>query len=750
MTSSGGLLHRSLLSLLLWTAVARGVDANPPAVFGCPIPAPPPITRLATDLKATDGRLSGVDGQEDSINIISGDMEVDLNGPATFKDRLVLRQGNRQFAADGGRYDRNSGEFAVTGNVDFRDPVTWVRGNTARYNSTTGRFSIEDAEYDLFTVPARGSADRIAVEATEQLVLTNVTYTSCARGNNDWLLHAGSLNVDRTAGTATVRNARLEFLGVPILYTPYLTYPIDNRRKSGLLLPDVGSSQQRGIEYAQPYYLNLAPNYDATLTPHYMSRRGLQAQGEFRYLSGGTSGSVTGAFLPNDQVSGENRSQLAWFNRSQLPAGWRTTIDATDVSDTGYYEDLSSGLANTSRVALTRRVDFERFSESWSALLRVQEYELLDDAITPEEEPYREVPRLGINGYWPDAGFGMALGVASEFTYFDRGTGVTGSRAHLQPEASLPLEFGPLRIEPYVGLDYTAYDLKHVAPDADDSPSRAVPIYSIDVRTLLERAWGSGGEWLQTIEPRAQFLYVPFDDQKEFPVFDTIQPDFSLVQLFRRNRYVGLDRLGDSSQLNLGITTRLMRSKDGSQFLTATVGETQYFSPQDVVLPGELPSNDTASDYIAELGMNLNDQWKMDLGYQWDSDQSVTQLAEARILYRGDDFRVLNASYRFRRDSVREIDVAGAWPIGDRWNIVGRYDYSLLDNEPLERFVGLDYSTCCWGVRLVARRNLSSREGESDSAISLQLLLKGFGSTRSPAESLLDRGILGYDSFDRY
>lgn len=740
-------MRRSLLILLLWTVVARGADADSPKVFGCPIPAPPPLTGIATGLPSSDGTLP--DGQ-DTIDVISGDMEVDLNGPAIFNDRLVLRQGNREFGADGGRYDRNSGEFAATGHVEYRDPVTWVRGNAARYNSTTGLFSMEDAEYDLFTVPARGSADRIAVEATQQLSLTDVTYTSCARGNNDWLLHAGSLNVNRETGMATARNARLEFKGVPILYTPYLTYPIDNRRKSGLLLPGLGSSQQRGGEFELPYYLNLAPNYDATLTPHYMSRRGLQAQGEFRYLSGGTSGLVTGAFLPDDNVTGDNRSQLSWFNQSLLPAGWRSTIDATDVSDSAYYEDLSSGLANTSRVVVMRRVDFEGFNKHWSALLRLEDYATLDQAITPEEEPYRQVPRLAINGYWPNTRFGLELKVASELTYFDRSTGVTGLRTHLLPEVSRPLQLGPLLIEPYVGLDYTAYDLNNMAPGGDSSPSRTVPIYSLDLSTLLERAWGNGGKWLQTVEPRVQYVSVPFEDQNGFPVFDTIQPDFSLVQLFRRNRYVGLDRLGDTNQLNLGITTRLIRSKDGSQFLTATIGETQYFSSQDVVLPGEQPSNDTASDYIAELGMNVNDQWNVDLGYQWDSDQSVTQLAEARVLYRPDDYRVLNLSYRFRRDSVREIDVAGAWPLGERWSIVGRFDYSLLDNQALERFVGIDYSTCCWGIRLVARRNLTTRDGESDSTITLQLVLKGFGSAGSPAERLLDRGILGYDRFDRY
>jgi len=746
-------LRGSLLILLLWTAAASGADTVPQEAFGCPIPAPPALLApgdAGVDTSLFGAPATGLPAGQEAIDIITGDVEVDLNGPAVFRERLVLRQGSRQLGADSGRFDRGTGEFAAEGNVEFRDPATWVRGDTARYNSNSGLFSMEGAKYDLFSVPARGAADRIAVEEARKLSLTNVTYTTCAAGKDDWLLRAGSLSIDRDTGTGTARNARLEFKGVPILYAPYLTYPIDNQRKSGLLLPDVGNSDQRGIEFELPYYFNLAPNYDATLTPHYMSRRGLQAKGEFRYLSGGTAGEITGEFLPNDDVADDNRALISWFNQSQLPAGWRSTLDATDVSDSGYFEDLTSGLASTSQTHVRRRLDFELFNEAWYSLLRFEDYETLDEAIVPEDEPYRRVPQLAINGSWPAAPLGLELGVESEFAYFDRQTGVTGLRSHLMPEVARPIQIGPLLVEPYAALDYTTYDLNDVVPGGDESPSRTVPIYSVDMRTLLERVWGDGGKWLQTLEPRVQFVHVPFEDQSDLPVFDTIEPDFNLVQLFRRNRYVGLDRLSDTDQLNLGVTTRLIRSEDGSQFLTATIGETQYFSSRDVVLPGELPSDDGASDYIAELGMNITDHWNVDLGYQWDADENETQLAEARVLYRADDFRVLNLSYRFRRDSIEEIDLAGAWPLSDRWSIVGRFDYSLEDNESLERFVGLDYSTCCWGVRLVARRYLTSRDGESDSSITLQLLLKGFGSSGSPAERLLDRGILGYDRFDQY
>jgi len=760
-------LRRSLLIILLWATAAAAVAADENArqeprqepqkapAFGCPIPAPPPLTRagLKPDLDTLADKVRSLSADNaaelagDAIDIVTGNVEVHLNGLALFKNPLVIQQGDREIAADGARFDRASGDMSITGNIEYRDPATRVRGDNARYNTTSKLFSIDGARYDLYSLPARGAAGHIELKANEQVVLSDVTYTTCAEGDNGWLLRASSLKVDRESGTATARNARLEFKGVPILYSPYLTYPVDGRRKSGLLLPDVGSSGQRGVEYAQPWYFNLAPNYDATLTPHYMSRRGIQAKGEFRYLAGDTRGILAGEFLPDDDVTNENRSLIHWYNQSLLPGDWRNTVDITDVTDSRYFEDLYSGLSNTSQTHVRRHVDFELFNETWFAMLRFEDYETLDDAITPDDEPYRRLPQLTINGHWPNAPLGFSAGVESEFTWFDRKTGVTGLRAHVLPELSLPMQWGPIGIEPYVGFDVTSYDLKDVAPGADDRPGRSVPIYSLDLRTVLERVWGNGGKWLQTLEPRAQFVHIPFEDQDDLPVFDTIEPDFNLVQLFRRKRYVGLDRLSDTDQVNLGITTRLIRADDGSQFLTATIGETRYFSSRDVVLPGGTPSDDSASDYIAELGMNLNDQWKVDLGYQWDSDARQTRLAEARVLYQPDTDRIVNVSYRYRRDAVREIDLAGAWPLGRGWSIVGRYDYSLLDNQPLERLIGLDYSTCCWGIRLVARRGLTNRDGESDTSLSLQLLLKGFGSRGSAAESMLDRDTLGFDRY---
>lgn len=733
-------MHRAAAITLLavgcaWLAPARAQEPTPPPVGGCAIPPLPELEPLAPD------------ADQDTIDVQTGQAGFQIGGLANFADRVRLRRGDVSVSADGAVYDQASGTFAISGDVEFRDPTTLIRGRSAEYDAAAGTLAIEGTEFDLLELPARGAAGELRVEGASQVKLRRVSYTSCARGKDDWLLTAREIRVNRESGMATARNARLDFMGVPILYAPYLTYPVTGQRKSGLLLPEIGNSSQRGVDVLVPYYLNLAPNYDATLTPRFMSRRGLQAAGEFRYLTARHDGKLYGEFLPNDDVTGENRELVSFYNRSALPRGWRATLEGTDVSDTTYFEDLSGSLAAASQTHLWRHADLELYNQVWSVLLRFEDYQTLDEAIVPEDEPYRRVPRLAATAIWPRGPLGLEYGLLSDISYFDRDVGVTGLRATFRPEVTLPLEYRGIYLRPNVALDYTRYSLSDTEPGADDSPDRTVPIYSVDLGAVFERSAGAGGRWLQTLEPRTQFVYIPFEDQSALPVFDTIVPDFNLVQLFRTNRYVGYDRLSDTEQLSIGITSRLIRASDGAQLLTATLGQALYFSDQEVVLPGNDPSQDDSSDYIAELGMNLYDRWKLDLGYQWDADESESTLAEARVAYNPDQLRVVNIAYRYRRDVLEEIDIAAAWPLGNRWSAVGRYDYSIQDSEPLERFLGLEYATCCWAIRTVLRRYVASRTGESETAFTVQLQLKGFSSTSSPAERLLDRGILGYDRY---
>jgi LPS-assembly protein len=676
----------------------------------CDVTPPPPISLPPT--------TAGID----ELEIFTGRAEFQLEGDGQFRDEIALRSGDRILRADGASFDAESRIFAVDGNVEFRDPESRVRAGRAEFNQKTEELAFDAAEFQLWSVPARGSAEFIRVEQAGQLRLKKVSYTSCPEGKDDWMLRASRIHIDQEKGIGTARHARLNFKGVPILYFPYLSYPVTNERKSGWLLPDLGSS----------------------ITPRYMSRRGLQLKSEFRYLARKHNGTLTGEYLNDDDATGENRALVSWFHRTNFSSNWRGTIDAIDVSDSQYFEDLSSGLASTSQTHLQRRMDVEWFNNVWSALLRFEDYRTIDDTITPEDEPYQTLPRVAVHGFSPRGLFGLRYALEADAAYFNRDVGVTGLRARVMPEVGRSFRYRFIDIEPMVAFDYTTYSLSDTQPGQSRSPDRNVPIFSVDMRTAFERVTKKRN-WLQTLEPRAMYTYIPFEDQDDLPVFDTIEPDLNIVQLFRRNRFVGADRIGDTNQFSLGITTRLIEAANGREFLRATIGQIRYLSSLDVTLPEGEPSDANSSDYLAELGMKVFENWKVRLGYQWNSERRARQKSEARLEYRSGDSKIANFSYRFREDALEELDVSAAWPVGSRWNLVGRYDYSIKDRKALERFVGVEYETCCWAVRSVWRRNLTRRTGESDTSFSLQLILKGFGNPASAADRLLDRGILGYD-----
>ena len=530
---------------------------------------------------------------------------------------------------------------------------------------------------------------------------------------------------------------------MPFLYLPYISYPVTNERKTGWLIPKIGTSQQRGVDIEAPFYWNIAPQYDATIMPRFMSKRGLQINSEFRYLQRRNEGVMVAEFLPNDDVTDENRGLVGWEHTTNFTNIWQGRIDAAHVSDNAYFEDLSSGLSNTSQIQLLRRADLEFWNDTWSAVLRVEDYQMLDDALTDDQLPYATLPSLTIRGFTPDGWLGLKYTLDSEFAYFYRDTGVTGLREFIRPEVAAPFRVGIFDLEPAVGYDYTAYQLDDTAPNADDSPDRSVAIYSIDTYTVFERITPKRG-WLQTLEPRVLYTYIPFEDQSDLPVFDTIEPDLNVVQLFRKNRFVGNDRLGDTNQLSLGITTRLIDASDGDEFMTATLGQILYFNDLEVILPGGTSSDSSTSDYLFEFGLKLFENWRTRFGYQYNTDTDKTERIEARLFYRANEKQLANVSYRFRRDALEEIDVSAAWPVTRHWNVVGRYDYSILDRKLLEGFVGLEYDTCCWSIRGIVRRSLTDRTGESDTSFSVQLQLKGLGNNTSAADRWLDRGILDY------
>lgn len=684
---------------------------------------------------------------DDSIEFQAGEIDARFGADPSAKmtGGVLLRRGTRMAGADEARYDPAKRSLLLEGHVRYEDQGTQIESDIAEFAYDSGSVRFEGAEFSLGSGDGRGAAKVFEINQQGQLQLDGVSYTTCPPGSNDWSIEANDIDVDTSSGVATARGMKLRFQGVPILYAPYLSFPASDARKSGVLTPEMGSTNRSGKEISLPYYLNLAPNYDATITPHYMTDRGLQMQTEFRYLTEASKGGVIADYLDSDDRYGDSRYLVGLQNKTEFRGGWRNQIDFRQVSDSQYFEDMGGSLSSSSITHLDQKLSFEMYTDQLAFFGQLQDFQTLDDAIAPEDEPYRRVPQLLAQGFWPDQWLGLQLRFSGEVVNFDRDVGVTGWRMNLAPEVSLPVTGPGWFVKPGVRLDYTSYALDNTDPGAPDDPSRSLAISTFDTGMILERTLANSSR-VQTIEPRILYAHVPFREQDDLPVFDTITPDLHLIQLYRANRYLGVDRIADTDQVSVGVTSRILDVSTGRDLVAATVGQIRYLSSSGVVLPGQTPSTSEKSDYVARLSFLLNTNINFDLGHQWGVSSDGTTQSEARVQYAPSTNKVLNLAYRFRRDALEQGDLSWSWPLGDRWNFVGRYNYSLRDDEALEQFFGLEYESCCWGLRLVSRRHISTRDGTRESSFGLQLILKGMASVGTAADKILERGILGYSA----
>ncbi len=684
-----------------------------------------------------------------TIQLETGSFEAQLGAKPTavMSGGVLLRRDDKLAGADSARYDPEGKALHLEGGVRYEDPGTQIRSTSAEFAYVTGRIRFEGAEFSLGNSNARGAADAIEINQNGLLTLDGVEYTTCPPGSEDWLMQGESIELDTGRGVGTAKGMKLKFKGVPILYAPYLSFPIGDARKSGLLTPEIGSSDRSGTEIRVPWYWNIAPNYDATITPRLLTDRGLQITTEFRYLTESNEGIVIGDYLPSDDIINRARHQFQLRHRTIFGNGWRNQIDIREVSDSQYYEDLGGSLSASSITHLNQSVRFDYYSTNFSLLGQIQAHQTIDDAIPADMEPYRRLPQVLVNGSW-DIPLGLHFGIGGEIVNFDRDVGVTGWRLNAAPRLELPMSRPGWFITPAVGFDYTRYDLEDTLPGEEADPTRSVPIASLDTGMILERSMTNSSR-VQTIEPRLLYVHIPQRDQDGLPVFDTITPDINLVQLFRENRYLGIDRIGDTDHMSVGITSRILDVSTGQELVSATIGQTRYFSDRTVTLPDTTIATTETSDYIAQLRFLLFKNVNFDFGHQWGTGVNNTTKSEARLQYRPANNKILNLAYRFRRDSLEQGDLSWSWPVASHWNFVGRYNFSFRDQEVLEQFFGLEYESCCWGLRLVSRRYISARDGTRDSSFGLQLVLKGMTSVGTAADKLLERGILGYSANPR-
>ncbi|MFT0211293.1 LPS-assembly protein LptD [Pseudomonas sp. F1_0610] len=751
------------------------------------------------------------------------------NQVATLAGDVVMRQASQQAEADEAHLYQLENRGELVGNVKLRDNGALITGSRAEIQLDNGAAQIEDVNYVMHQSGTRGEARYAKREESAIIRLKDGTYTRCAPGSNTWYLRGNNIKLDPNTGFGSATNVTLRVKDVPVFYTPYIYFPIDDRRLSGFLAPSFSTSGRRGTTLITPYYFNLAPNYDATLYPQYMSKRGLMLEGEFRYLGQNSRTEVSGSFLSDKEDERKLQTDYTkdrWLVNLQHDYGYNQRllgeIDYTDISDPYFFDDLSSSLPNvTSASFVDQKGSLTWRGDSYTARLGVHAYER---ANITDLAPYDKMPQLTLNGSLPFEPAGLRFAYNTELVRFDRDltdkiyrdkdgkpeinfdqnvvgiSRATGNRLYLAPEMSLPINWSWGYVTPKIKLTYTKYDL-----DIDSrgrrqmtannqkfrqNQSRTVPIYSIDSGLYFDRNTTLfGSNYRQTLEPRLYYLYVPYEDQSDIPVFDTGESTFNYNTMFRDNRFTGRDRIGDENRISLGLTNRWIDEK-GIERQRLSIGQAFYMRDRKVQMPGVMwkdkkDATYSQSPYALEYMLRLSDNWRFTSDYVWDKNTHSPRSGSAMFHYqdKNDLNKIFNIGYRFRNDFTRynrvtgvwetssdygspgqanyvknfykvdQSDVSVMWPIMPRWNAIARWQYDYNGSRTLDAFGGFEYDSCCWKVRLVQRYWVDYDEysqnpndnRKGDRGVFLQVILKGLGTVSgAKVDTFLDDGIRGY------
>jgi len=685
------------------------------------------------------------------VKLSADEANLNKTGVSSFSGNVKINRADQRLKADKLDYNRDTEIMDASGNVELQDNNILIVGDKARIDLGADKTRVNDAEFNLYTRHGRGTARKLRRNGNTNVTkLDDTVYTTCNAGNDDWYLNADYIKLDQESGVGTARNVSVNFKGIPFFYSPFLTFPIDDRRKSGFLTPTIGSSDESGTEISAPYYWNIAPNRDATITPRILSKRGVQLGGEYRYLNGLNNGVLNAELLPDDDVFNDDRYLFSYKSTSRPSSRWNITTDLNYVSDDEYFEDLGTDISLTSQINLEQRIDARYSGDFWSFTGRVQGFDTLNDT----DGPYKRLPQLLLSGSLPNQHFGLTYGLRAEAVYFDRSNSATGSRLDVEPSVSLPWQNSYAFATPRVALRHTRYSLSNVDSRIDDSPTRTLPIFTLDTGLLFERDTSFGGSQLtQTLEPRLFYVNIPernqdnliVNEQGEDVVFDSGAFDLSFAQLFRANRFTGADRVGDANQLTSAITTRFVDNASGLERASFSLGQITYFDDREVSLPGQVDDDDDNSDLIAEVSARITRNLSTRADIIWDPSDSETQEGAFSLRYQSDDKRIVNLSYRFQDQVIEQTDLAASWPLSNQWNAVGRWNYALDRDRTIDAFAGVEYESCCYIFRVVARQFINDLDQDNENfALLFQLELKGLTSFGDKVTTFLEDGILGY------
>jgi LPS-assembly protein len=766
-------------------------DQRPP--FTATLPPGPrlPSTAWETDAQDSDKPARGkkkeappsfltadrITGQTNTASHAEGNVELETEDGLLFADKLdyypledeVRANGNVRLLQEGVEVSGPYLQLKMADQVGYFDEARYKISRMMENANNDQKASPVLVMEPLPALPLRastgyGQAKRINFEGENQFRIEDGVYSTCkpdATNRQDWYARSSDIKLDYDRNEGASRNATVYFKDVPILYAPYFTFSLNNQRKSGLLSPTFSSSTRTGLDLSIPYYWNIAPNYDATITPRVMSKRGLQIGAEARYLDHYASSEARIEYLAKDKQFGARRYAYDLKHQQYLGGGFSADLDWEGVSDDDYFTDLSSRVVQTSQRQLTRQFQLS-YSRDWlSASLRTLRYQTLNPGDEQEhilEQPYFLEPQLtfAVN---PVAWRGLELQALGQYTDFTHPTLEEGKRMVFYPQISLPYIRPGYYITPKLGLHMSRYQLNQRARGMPETLSRNLPILSLDMGMTFEREMRlAGNSRTQTQEPSLYYLSIPYRDQLRYPLFDSGLADFYFSQILSENRFSSYDRINNARQLTAALTTRLIDPKTGGERLRAMIGQRYYFEPLKVGLQGETLYHDNYSDFLAALSGQVAPKTYVDTALEYNFKHATTERVTFAARYQPDYGKVVSVAYRYSRgvnwstrqqnvEEMRQIDIAGQWRLSNRWYAVGRYNYAFDSSRLVEGIAGLEYNAGCWVARFVAQR-LETTAGSPNTSLFFLLELNDFGQIGSNPIQMLRRSIPGYSKIN--
>lgn len=744
-------------------------------------------------------------------------------GDSTLTGHVHLIQGNRQLYADHATIHREAqnGEIdfvQAEGNVQLTEPGLRLEGSQAEFNVSEDIQTLEDVNFRLYERHARGAAQCATVRNRNRLILKDASYTTCAPFQNTWVLRAQNVDLNKVSGRGRARHARLYVKDIPIFYVPYIDFPIDDRRETGFLYPSFGTTNQSGFEMDAPFYWNIAPNYDATFTPRFLSKRGVDLRGQFRYLTGHSRGELQASILPNDRAyqafrqehllyhpllpnndprvtalnKQDSRKSFLFKDNTYLNPNWSSNIQYQSVSDDNYFMDLSNTLGAADTTQLLQQAELVYQDPFWNAKARLQQYQTLHPYDGPVTlDVYRRLPELVLQNYYSELPCGLEFKSNGNFTRFlhqpDPFTGsafTTGDRFYLRPSLALPMVTPGWYIKPRIQLNAIAYSLSLSPADKQihlpQNPGLVIPMFDLDAGLVFERdLLMFKNPYIQTLEPRAYYLFVPFQNQNKFPNFDTANTGFDYNQLYRDNRFNGLDRLGDANQITLGVTSRLLKPRTGVERASISVGEIVYFENRKVTACNPLINplcvkqenpfrTDPLSSLAGTAAYHLQESWTASAYVEWNPEQKQVEKNSFNLQYHPTPLNVMNLGYQYLRHNIARIDpltglperlkqtdASAAWELTEQWRVLSRWHYDIQYQRTNDLLLGIEQQGCCTAVRLSLTRYLLPNVGVNSpnpnttnkyaNAVFIQFVFKGFAGVGHKMTPILKKAIPGYE-----